>query len=225
MAETIPPNQEPKWADVPLASPTYRAGGKATVICSAAIAAPPATCLGITLDPAAYPSWNKFVPRMTVQSSPPPSPPESTPPAVAQLLKESPGRRLLLLGTRFRVGVRMQPDSASGGRIRNTDLEISVLEEFERGGAKGLRVTWKTQGDPWYMKAERTQEFLERPDGGCDYVCYETFYGPLVWLVRRFAGPLLLRGFGLWMEGLKKAAEEKAAEQRAKAAEENVGAA
>lgn len=225
MAESIPPNQEPKWADSPLASPTYRAGGKATIICSAAIAAPPAMCLEITLDPVTYPSWNKFVPRVTVQSSPPPPPPESTPSAVAQLLKESPDRQLLLLGTRFREEVHLRPDSASGQRIQNTDLEISALEEFERGGAKGLRVAWKMQGDPWYLKAERTQEFLERPDGGCDYVCYETFYGPVTWLVRRFVGPPVLRGFGLWMEGLKKAAEEKAAQQRAKAAEENAGAA
>ncbi|RYP07752.1 hypothetical protein DL764_002324 [Monosporascus ibericus] len=225
MTETIPPNQESKWADSPLPSPTYGAGGKATIICSAAIAAPPAACLEITLDPATYPSWNKFVPRVTVQSSPPPPLPESTPSAVAQLLEDSPDRQLLLLGTRFRFEAHLQPDSASGGLTRNTDLEISALEEFERGGAKGLRVVWKMQGDPWYLKAERIQEFLGRPDGRCDYVCYETFYGPMTWLVRRFAGPLMVRGFGLWTQGLKKAAEEKAAEQRAKTAEENAGAA
>ncbi|RYP09471.1 hypothetical protein DL765_008421 [Monosporascus sp. GIB2] len=211
MAETVPPNQEPKWAGSPLASPTHGPGGKATLICSATIAAPPATCFETTLDAGAYPSWNKFVPRVTVQSAPP-SLPESTPPAVAHLLKESPDRQLLLLGTRFRFEVHLNPDSASGGRIQNVDLEISALEEFERGGKKGLRVAWKTQGDPWYLKSERTQEFLERPDGGCDYVCYETFYGPLTWLVKRFAGPLMLRGFALWMDGLKKAAEEKAAQ-------------
>ncbi|RYP52883.1 hypothetical protein DL769_010597 [Monosporascus sp. CRB-8-3] len=224
MAETIPPNQEPKWADSPLASPTHGAGGKATIICSAVIVAPPATCLEITLNPATYPSWNKFVPRVTVQSSPPPLP-ESTPAAVAQLLKESPDRQLLLLGTRFRMEVHLHPDSASGGRIQNTDLELSALEEFERGGTKGLRIAWKTQGDPWYLKAERTQEFVERPDGGCDYVCYETFYGPVTWLVKRFVGPSVLRGFGLWIEGLKKVAEEKAAQRNANAAEEDAGAA
>ncbi|RYO90111.1 hypothetical protein DL766_002491 [Monosporascus sp. MC13-8B] len=225
MAETIPPNQEPKWADSPLASPTYGVGGKATIVSSATIAAPPATCVEITLDPGTYPSWNKFVPRVTVQSPPSRPLPESTPPAVAQFLKESPGRQLLFLGTRFRFEVHMDPDSASGGRIQHTDLEVSVLEEFERGGKKGLRVAWKIHGDLWYLKAERTQEFLERPDGGCDYVGYETFYGPLTWLVKRFAGPSLLRGFMLWMDGLKKAAEEKAAQQNAKAAEEDAGAA
>ncbi|KAK7757674.1 hypothetical protein SLS62_000051 [Diatrype stigma] len=224
-AETIAPDQAPRWADAPLASPTYgSAGSKATVICATSgIAASPAACLAAVLDPGRYPAWNRFVPRATVLSSPATSaelPPASTP---AALLAQPAFRRntpdkLLLLGTRVRFEVHMNPGAWAKG-VAMTDLEVSVLETFERGGEeggkkrKGLRVAWKTQGDPWYLKAERTQEFLEREDGGTDYVCYETFFGPVAPVVKMVVGAALLRNFGMWAEDLKRFAEEGVKEE------------
>ncbi len=241
MTEKIGPDQEPRWADSPLPTPTYGLGGRATVICStAAIAAPPAACLAIVLDTATYPSWNRFIPRATVRS-PASSSPASPAPATsaedagavpaslrARLEGIDPGR-LLLRGTEFRFEVHMDPDNSARPRIQNTDLVVSRLEEFGGGGGggdggrrRGLRVVWKTAGDARYLRAERVQEFVERRGGeeqgqgepGTDYVCYETFYGPVAPLVRRFAGSAILNGFGLWMTGLKKAAEEN--EKKAK---------
>ena len=133
----------------------------------------------------------------------------------ASLLARKPPHKLFLLGTKFQFEVHMDPDSPRG---RTSDLEITVLEDFERGGRQGLRVAWKLQGDHWYLRAERTQEFLERSDGsgGCDYVCYETFFGPVAPVVKLATGSALLNGFGLWMSGLKKAAEDTAREEKEK---------
>ncbi|EMR69409.1 putative polyketide cyclase dehydrase protein [Eutypa lata UCREL1] len=220
MAETIGPNQEPKYTDSVLPTPTYGPGGWMTVACSTAIAAPPATCLAIMLDPSTYPSWNRWIPRATMEVSKKSSSPTATATTPASLLARKPPHKLFLLGTKFQFEVHMDPDSPRG---RTSDLEITVLEDFERGGRQGLRVAWKLQGDHWYLRAERTQEFLERSDGGSDYVCYETFFGPVAPVVKLATGSALLNGFGLWMSGLKKAAEDTAREEKEKEKEEKKG--
>ncbi|KAF2993948.1 hypothetical protein E8E14_001598 [Neopestalotiopsis sp. 37M] len=217
MADQIPLNQAPVFvAAIP--TPTLGGGGSGSAVFSTTIAATPAKCLEIVLNPATYPSWNKWVPRVVVTSEPSSEPsttpaPPGLPESLAQLATSQ--QPLLSPGTKFYFEVHMDPDSAS---FRKTDLEVTVLEEFERGGSgdgegrvggrrKGWRVVWKTQGNPWYLRAERVQEFLEDGAGGCLYINYETFYGPLTFAVKTFAGKQLMAGLTLWMNGLKAAAE------------------
>lgn len=201
MAE-IPANQDPKFV-APIATPTLGGGGSATVVLSRTIAASPAVCLEIMLDPATYPDWNRWIPRVVVESAPP-VPSADMPPALVHLASR---QGYLLPRTRFAFEVHMNPDSASFNR---TDLEVSLLEAFERDGRQGLRVAWKSQGDPWYLRAERVQEFLENASGGCEYSSYETFHGPLTWVVKTFVGRQLEGGLRLWVSGLKDAAEARA---------------
>ncbi|CAJ2503881.1 Uu.00g112750.m01.CDS01 [Anthostomella pinea] len=203
MASIAPPNQEPKWAAA-ISPPTIGPGGTASLICSTAIAAPPSTCAEVVLDTTAYSAWNRWIPEAPIQT---PSKAAATlTPASLRHLAAKP-EQMLLAGTEFTFQVHMDPDAAS---YDNTELVVSLLEEFERDGRRGLRVAWKTRGDPWYLRAERTQEFVENGEGGTDYTCFETFQGPAAWLVKLAVGAKLVQGFGLWMTGLKKAAEEKA---------------
>ncbi|KAI1079619.1 hypothetical protein F5B20DRAFT_158379 [Whalleya microplaca] len=202
MTSTIPSNQEATWTS-PLSTPSYGDGGSATIICSTSIAASPSTCLGIMLDATTYASWNKWIPKVLVNTPNHSSP--SLPAALAHLAASKP-EQMLFLGTEFTFEVLIN------SKVQRSDLVVTVLDDCERDGRKGLRVCWKTRGDPWYLRAERTQEVLEGIDGGTDYFCYETFYGPVAWVVKTFIGSELTKGFKLWMEGLKEAAEEKAKE-------------
>ncbi|KAI4604316.1 hypothetical protein KJ359_000451 [Pestalotiopsis sp. 9143b] len=209
MADQIPQDQAPAFvAGIP--TPTLGDGGSGTAVFSTSIAASPARCMDIVLNPATYPSWNKWVPRVVVTSGPSPSPaPSALPESLAHMAAATGGQQqpqFLLPRTKFYFEVHMNPDSASS---RRTDLEVTLLEEFERSGRKGLRVGWKTQGDPWYLKAERVQEFLEDGAGGCLYTNYETFFGPLTFAVKTFVGKQLMAGLTLWMDGLKAAAESR----------------
>ncbi|KAK9802156.1 putative Coenzyme Q-binding protein COQ10 START domain-containing protein [Seiridium cardinale] len=199
MAFEIPPNQAPAFV-APIPTPTLGAGGSGSIVFSTTIAASPTRCLEIMLDPSTYPTWNKWVPRVTVTSASPASGP-SIPSSLAHVAAK---QGQLLPRSKFTLEVHMDPESAS---FRTTELEITMLEEFERDGRKGLRVGWKTQGNPWYLRAERVQEFLESGNGGCEYTNCETFYGPLTWAVKTFAGRQLVAGLTLWMNGLKAAAE------------------
>ncbi|KAH8662213.1 hypothetical protein BX600DRAFT_437622 [Xylariales sp. PMI_506] len=212
MTTSIPLNQAPKFV-APLPQPTLGAGGSSTVTFSSTIAASPATCLEILLDSVSYATWNKWIPRVVVHEEAPTAaaaaasePGKEIPRSLAHLASK---KGQLLPGAQFCFEVRMNPDSAS---VTKTELVTTVLEEFERDGRKGLRVAWKTRGDAWYLRAERTQEFLEIDggQGGCEYYNYETFFGPLTWAVKTFAGGQLEKGLALWIDGLKAAAEKKA---------------
>ncbi|KAI0476487.1 hypothetical protein GGR56DRAFT_474564 [Xylariaceae sp. FL0804] len=224
VADSIPRDQSPAWVPA-MPQPTLGGGGSATVAYAAAVAAPPAVCVEVVCDVARYGEWNRWVPRATIQVPPPlrspapaPASPAEVPPALAHLLDTAdtadtaePGRPLLLLpGTEFVLEVHMDPDSP---RCRPTELVVTRLEEMARrqDGRGGLRITWKTRNDPWYLRAERTQEFVDDGTGGTEYSSFETFYGPLAWVVKRAVGSSLLRGLALWRDGLKKQAEKKAA--------------
>lgn len=112
----------------------------------------------------------------------------------------SKGRQVLIL-----VVATVNPERSANFRL--VDFDLSVLQDFERDGRKGLRIAWKTMGDPWYLKAERVQELQETADGGCEYRNCETFCGPLSAAVKWFVGSALEKNLALWRDGLKAAAE------------------
>jgi hypothetical protein len=51
--------------------------------------------------------------------------------------------------------------------------------------------------------AERTQEFVDDGKAGCEYFCWETFYGVLGPVIKMVEGKRFETGFESWMEGLK----------------------
>lgn len=82
----------------------------------------------------------------------------------------------------------------------------------------GFRIAWKTRPSlfmpNWMLHSERVQEFVEvYPPFAADdepetaYQCWETFYGVLAPVVRTAVGASIIKGFDVWMDGLKKRAE------------------
>ncbi|GAB1311708.1 Coenzyme Q-binding protein COQ10 START domain-containing protein (Fragment) [Madurella fahalii] len=184
----------------PLPTPTYGPGGSFSVTCSARIAATPKACLDVMLDAPGYPTWNRFCRKCTIDAQP------STSAELAQ------DEDKLRLGTQFTFDVHMDPSAPSGnGKTgRAAALEVSVLEAINEddGRRRGWRVGWKGRSSllmpAWMLHNERIQEFVEA-DGGkaTEYYCWETFYGVLAPVVKKAAGAQVVKGFEVWVEGLK----------------------
>ncbi|KAK4219111.1 hypothetical protein QBC37DRAFT_395278, partial [Rhypophila decipiens] len=107
------------------------------------------------------------------------------------------------------------PVSSEGGGGAASASERSSRKYTRR---TGWRVAWKMRTNPflpgWMLRSERVQEFVELDDEpkGCEYTCWETFYGVLAPVVRLSVGTQLTKGFNTWMVDLKRRAEEKVVE-------------
>jgi hypothetical protein len=115
-------------------------------------------------------------------------------------------------------------NDAAGSTNADTPQDLANPDETKAkpapgatGPHRGWRVAWKTRGmmPSWMLRSERVQEFIEVriPFGGDEemettYVCWETFYGALAPVVRTTVGLKLVRGFQVWMDDLRKRAEE-----------------
>ncbi|KXJ96252.1 hypothetical protein Micbo1qcDRAFT_231319 [Microdochium bolleyi] len=207
MAGEVPFGQETAWV-TPLPSPTVGGGGVSSITFSTHIAASPARCLEVALDPARYPEWNKFCRSAVIEKPAPASAIEGLDASLAFLTKGDGVAKegLLLLGTEFCFKVYLDEDSENG---RDTHLVVTVLEEIVHEGRKGFRVAWATRGGNWVQHAERTQDFIESADGkGTDYYNKETFYGVVSYAIKPFVGAKLVRALDLWRDGLKCEAEK-----------------
>ena len=87
-----------------------------------------------------------------------------------------------------------------GRPSRTMDLVMTTCEEMDGG----WRVVWVGKGYPdWALRSERVHEVSEAEEGGgTRYDVYETFSGPLAWVVRVFVGQKLVQRFGQWNEEL-----------------------
>jgi hypothetical protein len=222
MAGEIPLNQQCTFVR-PLAQPTLGDSGVASIIYSTHIAAPPLQCLQLVLDGSNYHKWNKFVPRVVMQQHFT-SDTATLPSSLSHLAFQA---DQLLPGTEFCFEVHMDLENESS---RLTHLVGSVLQEIEHDGRKGLRVAWRSQGvslldlifqcqlhtDPypiqnnWFLRAERTQDFILSEDGGTDYYNKETFYGPVAYGIQFLVGDSLKKALEAWKDGLKEEAEAQA---------------
>lgn len=196
----------------PLPTPTHGAFGSFAIISSIHIAAPPDTTFAALLDHTSYPSWNRFVQRVTITSSPAPSDPplaSASSPELERTLAQDDGSKYIQKGTRMNFEVHM--DLEPGSAVQNTNLEVTVLEPYGRG-EKGWRIAWKMMGMPGVLlKTERVQEFVDDGKGGTEYTCWETMGGALAPVVKWSQGAKLEKGFQAWGEGLKAQAEKLAA--------------
>ena len=84
-------------------------------------------------------------------------------------------------------------------------LLMTTLEEISDEGRKGWRVVWLGKNYPdWALRSERVHDIFERVgEEGTVYDVYETFSGPLAWVVRVLLGGTLVKRFGQWNGELK----------------------
>ncbi|EAA36189.2 hypothetical protein GE21DRAFT_842 [Neurospora crassa] len=116
-------------------------------------------------------------------------------------------------------GKPSDPQEKDEGKVAaSLSLSPSKINNKLQLRRTGFRIAWKTRPTAfmpnWMLRCERVQEFVEihPPLGTLDepetaYQCWETFYGVLAPVVKAAAGSQIVRGFDVWMEGLKKRAE------------------
>ena len=181
-AELIPPIPTPHWGS--------QSGSSFTVRATTTINTLPQPVLDALLDTSTWPQWNNFVPRCSITETPNHSP-------------------RLHPGTIFTEHVDM------AGRGRSTIVKMKLLmtslDELQEPTPRGFKVVWLGKGYPdWALRTERVHEiYVETEGGGTVYDVYETFSGPLAWLVKFFVGATLVKRFGQWNGELKAFVEGK----------------
>lgn len=204
-------------APEPIATPTYGPGGNFSIISSTHIAAPPDTVFQVLLDHSQWPQWNRFVRHVAVKSTPPSSSDEPTPFAPVD---GDDGTTCLKKGQAVTFQVHMDAENPSSSYL-NQGMEITLLESFDKNNnnnnnddnkRRGWRVAWKATSFPGFaLRSERVQEVVDDGQGGTEYTCWETMYGPLAYVVKLTQGSALERNFRIWGEDLKERAEKAAA--------------
>ncbi|KAI0972274.1 hypothetical protein F4678DRAFT_460499 [Xylaria arbuscula] len=208
---TAPPNLPKKAKCIaPIPVPTHGSGGVFAVAVTTDIAGPALLCLEKVLDLPNYGTWNTFVPRASVISTPTtptPTDNEAPLPPDVQALTSRPG--YATRGSQIRFDAVMTP----GGSSRAVDLEVSFLETLSTAdGSTGYRVVWKTAGSMphFLLRSERVQEFVESVTEDektvTSYTTWETFGGALGYVLPRTQ---IESGFDRWTEGLKRVVEEE----------------
>ena len=177
----------------PIPVPSYPTGGVFTILASTTIHASPSEIFHAILDLASYPEWNTFVPRATVISTTSSSPSPSN---------ESDTR--LQVGTALKLDVYMK---GPGTGRRDSDVLVTIIEELN-DGRNGYRVVWKALGwSAWILRAERVQEIVDLGSGETQYKTWETFGGPLAYVVRGLYKEDLVSRFLDCSNGLKRYVE------------------
>ncbi|KAL3492547.1 hypothetical protein BJX62DRAFT_236144 [Aspergillus germanicus] len=201
-------NEHPKTPNIPSANAVLR------IQSSIAIDAPIDQVWAALTDTSTWPSWNKFVPRVTIREQP-----ESTE-------DDSP---TLNLGSRFTFHVNMYPepetpaDAATAKQLGNVNLRDTYLKviECEPPSAstptqgRRARIVWASDGaaDGLIMSslltAERVHELVEVQVEGeegkvvTEVRNWESQVGYLAYVVRWMFEGRLRENFGIWESGLK----------------------
>jgi len=188
----------------PIPVPTFGASNVFTVKSSIHISAPPEFVFNIVTDPASYPLWNTFTPHYQVNYQP-----EDASSAVLG------GPDHFRPGTRFTQTVYMNgrglaPD-AKVSESRPNAIRVTLvdrLEDVSDDGRKGFRISWiATNYYRWMLRCERVQEFVDDGSGGTDYICWESFGGPVAYIVKYLVGGQLVERFADCGRELKAYAE------------------
>ena len=97
----------------------------------------------------------------------------------------------------------MYGSGRSSGLIK-MKLLMTTMEELEQNTDRGYKVVWLGQGYPdWALRSERVHIISRIEDGTSAYEVWETFSGPLAFLVRLFVGKTLVKRFRQWNQELK----------------------
>lgn len=188
-ADLIAPIPTPYWGT--------QSGAAFSVRATVTIMAKPASILDALLDTSTWPQWNNFVPRASLSNLP----------------KSSKDPNRLHPDTVFTEHV----DMAGRGRstIVKMKLVMTTLEYLNEPGRRGSKVVWLGKGYPsWALRSERVHEIYQGDaDGRTVYDVYETFSGPLAWLVKLFVGRTLVKRFGQWNGELREFVEARSRQQ------------
>jgi len=178
-AHRIPPIPTPHWG--------AQSGPAFTVQATVAVQASPPTVLDILLDTQTWPRWNNFVPRATLKDS---------------------------HDSRLHPGIIFTEHVDMRGRGMNTivkmKLLMTTLDDMARSGQRGYKVVWLGKGYPdWALRSERVHEIYEDINGGTTvYNVFETFSGPLAWVLKILMAGTLVRRFSQWNRELKAYVEQ-----------------
>ena len=206
----VPRESRGSIAPQTIATPTFGPGGSFSIVVSTHIHAPPDTVFAVLTDHTKWPEWNRFVPRLTVISSPPPADAEPDAGALETLIQRGDGSTYLKKDTKVYFEVHLDPDNPDPRSGRKEAIQVTLLEPYGHAGRKGWRIAWKPTGYPGVaLRSERVQEFVDDGEGGTEYTCWETMYGFLGPVVRLTTGAKLEKGFQCWAEDLKKRSEER----------------
>lgn len=171
----------------PIPVPSYPTGGLFAILSEITIDSSPSDTLDALLDLASYPKWNTFVPRATIISTPSSSSTNE-------------------LDTRLQVGTAVNFDvymKGPGTTRRDTPILVTIVEELN-DGRNGYRVAWKALGySAWVLRSERVQEIVDLSSGKTQYKTWETFGGPLAYVLRALYKEDLILRFRDWSNDLK----------------------
>lgn len=199
-----------------IATPTFGAGGSFSIVVSINIAAPPDTVFTVLVDHTKWPEWNRFIPKLTVTSNPPPAEASPDAGALETLIQRDDGSNYLKKDTKMDFDVNLDPLSPKSSSNTKTSIQVTLLEPYDHAGRKGWRIAWKPTGYPGMaLRGERVQEFVEDGKGGTEYTCWETMYGLLGPIVKLSTGAKLEKCFQCWAEDLKKRSEDRWASEPA----------
>lgn len=184
------------------ATPTIQAADAGLHLGSSVFINAPATQVWDALtDTSTWPSWNNFVPRVTIRAQPNAETHtgDNDPSSLSPILQS---------GTRFTMHVRMDPFSDKPQAAQNVNLHITEYTAPNREAGTPGRIIWAADYDapgtmaPSLLKAERTHEITE-VEGGTEVRNWEAQVGWVVFIVRWMYGERLQRCFELWVEDLK----------------------
>ncbi|KJK62681.1 Ligand-binding SRPBCC domain of an uncharacterized subfamily of protein [Aspergillus parasiticus SU-1] len=174
------------------------------------IAAPCQDVWDVLIDTSTWPSWNTFVPRVTIREHPG-SDSQSTPDNLSPKLQ---------LGTKMTFHVHMDSSSASE---QDVGLVVTEFEPPSANPPKPGRIVWasdltaKGSMPAFLLTAERVHEVEEVDVQGADGQMkrvtevrnWEAQVGYLVYVVRWMFGAQLKKNFEAWVEDLKQYVEGK----------------
>ncbi|KAJ5549212.1 hypothetical protein N7513_006446 [Penicillium frequentans] len=194
------PLSDPQNAD--RATPTIEAAKATLHIGSSIFIAAPSTVVWAALtDTSTWPSWNEFIPRVTITSQP--AKDDST-------TELSP---ILQKGTKMTFHVRMDPTSDKPQKANDTQLMVTELEAPNPETNTPGRIVWVSDSEapggfsPSLLTAEREHEIKE-VEGGCEVRNWENQIGWLVYAIKWMYGKRLEANFDLWVQDLKRFVEE-----------------
>lgn len=94
-----------------------------------------------------------------------------------------------------------------GTGSRDSNVIVTFIEDLHDGRV-GYRVVWKALGwSAWMLRAERVQEIVDLGSGETQYKTWETFGGPLAYVVRGLYKEDLVSRFRDCSNGLKEYVE------------------
>lgn len=180
-------------------------------------------------DTSTWPSWNSFVPRVTIRSQPDADINTNTNTNTSETDDPTAGSGsgsgsgslspILQKGTRVTFHVRMDPTSTKPQAATDTGLVVTEYVAPNPETKTPGRIVWASDGDapggmrPSLLTAERVHEVtdVESDVGkGTELRNWELQVGWLVYVVKLMYGSQLKVNFALWVQDLKRFVEGQA---------------